>query len=80
MRIQLVPAQTSAGGPRVFDAASFEYDVALRQLTMVFRDGRMCVELTGQWQMDVQPSNVAPQSLAEAERVHDERMLVLIGH
>lgn len=80
LRVQLIPAQASAGGPRVFHVVSFSYDVATHQLTLTLRDGRMCVELAGQWEMDVQPSQVAPQSLAEAERIHDERSLVLLAH
>lgn len=80
IRLQLIPAQASAGGPRVFHVVSFTYDLATRQLTLTVRDGRMCVELAGQWHLDVQPSHVAPYSLAEAERIHDERSLVLLAH
>lgn len=80
LRVQLVPAQVAAGGPRTFQVVSFEYDVTTRQLTLALRDGRMCIELMGSWQMDVQPSRVAPHSLAEAERIHDERSLVLMAH
>lgn len=80
IRVQLIPAQASAGGPRVFQVVSFHYDVATTHLMLDLRDGRMCVALAGQWQMDVRPSRVAPHSLAEAERIHDERALVLMAH
>jgi len=80
MRVTLVPAQASAGGPRIFQVVSFSYDVETRQLTLTLRDGRMCIELVGQWQMDVQPSRVQPHAIAEAERIHDERALVIMAH
>jgi len=80
MRVTVVPAQASGGGPRIFQVVSFSYDVVTRQLTLVLRDGRMCVELVGQWQLEAQVSNVQPHSIAEAERIHDERSLVIMAH
>lgn len=80
LRVRVTPAQSSAGGPRSFEVVSCGYDVATHQLTLVLRDGRMCVELAGHWQLEVQRSNVAPHSIAEAERIHDERALVLLAH
>jgi hypothetical protein len=78
-RLTVTPAQRSAGGPRVFQVVSFDYDTETRHLTLTLRDGRMCLALVGQWGMDAQPSRVAPHSIAEAERIHDERALVLMA-
>ena len=79
MRVRLTPAQASAGKQRVFEVIRFEYDAETRHLTFDLRDGQMCVALVGQWQLEVEPSRLQPHSIAEAERIHDERSLVLMN-
>ena len=77
MRVRLTPAVASAGGTRIFHVVRPEYDTETRQLVLVLRDGKLCLELLGQWQIDVTASDRRPHSCDEAERIYHERALVL---
>jgi hypothetical protein len=81
VHLDLIPLSTSAGGTRSFDVVRFDWNSATDQLTLVLRDGRMCVELVGAWRLEVSDLAGRPaHSIAEAERIHDGRQLVLMAH
>ena len=76
IQLTLTPGQSSAGPTRVFEVIRFRFDVEKRELVMTLRDGELCSQPLGNWVMDVTQNSRAPQSCDEAERIHEDRMLI----
>lgn len=79
MRVRLTPGTADAGGTRIFIVAGAEYDTTKNELTMICRDGKICIQLVGLWQMSIRPSWVKAMSVDEVERIHDGRALVTVN-
>lgn len=80
VRLRLTPGTASAGPTRVFHVTSFTYDTTSRQLVLTCRDGRICIEVLGGWEVAGEAaSGASTHTIAEAERIHDGRSLVLIN-
>ncbi len=80
VRVTVEPQTTNAGGRRVFQALRATFTPNDRRLVLVLRDGSMCIELQGDWSLEVRDSQVMAHSIAEAERIHDGSSLVLMSH
>lgn len=80
VRVRLTPNTAGAGGTREFDVIGFDFDLQSRRLVLKLRDGQMCIEALGSWELSVGLAHGSvPHSIAEAERIHDGRNLVVMA-
>lgn len=79
MTVRLTPGSSTAGGTRVFQVLRATHDTGKRQLTVAGRDGFVCLEIVGPWEIEFSPSNVMAMGIDEIERIHDGRSLVLMN-
>ena len=81
LQLRLTPGEGSAGGPRTFIVRAFEHHLDRRTLTLVCRDGHVGIQLVGHWHLEARPSSLAPHTVDEVARIHDETPagLVLVG-
>lgn len=76
MNVRLTPGTADAGGTRIFEVVDARYNTANRQLTLTGRDGKICLELVGLWELRVKTSLRRAMGVDEIERIHEGRTLV----
>lgn len=77
-QVVLEPNSASAGGVRIFRVKHAQYNTQSRQLVLHLRDGKMCVELLGEWTMTINSADsLVAHSLREAERIHAAEPLIV---
>lgn len=80
-QVVLEPNSASAGGVRIFRVKHAQYNTQHHQLVLHLRDGKMCVELLGEWKMTVSVAeSLVAHSIAEAERIHSAEPLIVGVH
>lgn len=79
MRVRLTPGTADAGGTRIFQVRGADYDTTTGNLTLTCRDGKICIQLVGLWEMSIRPSFVGAMSVDEVERVYEGRTLVTVN-
>lgn len=74
-------ALTGSERPRVFDVLDCQYETSTGNLTLHCRDGRICIQLVGHWNMTVFPAPMLKRahSIDEAERIHDGKTTVVMS-
>lgn len=79
MRVRCTPATWNSGGTKIFEVVSAEVDTVKQHLTLIGRDGKVCVELVGSWEVAFAPSPLLPMSIDEIERVHNGQTIVTVN-
>lgn len=76
MRVRLTPLTANAEGTRIFVVVRAEFNTTNGELTLTCRDGKICVQVVGSWEMAIEKCFVRPMSVDEAARIHDGRSLI----
>lgn len=79
MTIRLTPGTATAGGTKVFEVVGASLNTANGQLTLTCRDGQVCLELVGQWELAINTSSRRAMSIDEVARLHDGQSLVTVN-
>jgi hypothetical protein len=80
--LTLVPGSSAAGGPRGFCVRGYDADLHDGSLTvtMFLHDGKLCLQLTGEWQITSRPASglLQAHTVEEAMATHSESPLLVV--
>jgi hypothetical protein len=79
IRLRLTPNTNGAGGTRIFHVMGYVHRLAKSELEMQLRDGRLCLQVTGDWEIEARHALGLAHSCADAERIHDGHKLIMVN-
>lgn len=77
IRVRLTPNTSGAGGTRLLHVRGYVHRLASQELELQLRDGTLCLQVQGDWEIDARPGDGLPHTIADAERIHDGHALIL---